>query len=326
MRTTGGREVRRVRGAHGVHPAGLVTALGVVAALLLSPVAGVADLDAQDPSAPGPETCAFCHQEQAEPAPGDPHRLLGEAERYGAEGGSCVYCHGNAAEHVDAGGGRGNIDGFGADMSARAVSETCLSCHAETHPRFFAGEHAQAGLSCVSCHQAHPSSYEHADLLESPDGLASADPGAGPDRASALCIQCHQDVAARFDMNERHRLEEGNIGCTSCHDPHDLWAGARLGGFSHERSCLQCHTSTGGPFVFEHDASRVEGCVACHDPHGSANRHLLSFQDQGQLCYSCHVEMPGFHLGSPVRFGEDANCTNCHTAIHGSNLDPYFLR
>jgi len=319
MRTTRRCEARRTA---------LTTVIGIAGALLLSASAAVAprEAQAQDRAPPGPETCAFCHQDEAEPVSADPHRLLGESERYGAEGGSCVYCHGNGAEHVDAGGGRESIRGFGDDVAARAASQTCLSCHAETHPRFFAGEHARAGLSCMDCHRVHQSSYEHADLLEPSDAAASADPAGGPDPASVNCIQCHQDVAVRFEMNERHRLEEGNLGCTSCHDPHDLWAGARLGGFSHEQGCLQCHESKGGPFVFEHDASRVEGCVACHDPHGSANRHLLSFQDQGQLCYSCHVEVPGFHLGGAVRFGEDANCVNCHTAIHGSNLDPYLLR
>jgi hypothetical protein len=51
---------------------------------------------------------------------------------------------------------------------------------------------------------------------------------------------------------------------------------------------------------------------------------MLAFQDLGQLCYSCHAEVPGFHLGG--RFGEDANCTNCHSAIHGSNFHPAFLQ
>lgn len=49
---------------------------------------------------------------------------------------------------------------------------------------------------------------------------------------------------------------------------------------------------------------------------------MLTFQAVAELCYSCHVAVPGFHS----RFTLDTQCTNCHSSIHGSNLDPYFLR
>lgn len=304
----------------------------MVVALLL-PLTGVpwptyAQDGAREQAAPDAATCALCHQDQADPFDGNPHAVLDARAGAGpvSEGGSCASCHLDAVDHVEAGGGRGNILAFGDDHSRRAGSEACLACHTQTHPRYFGSEHAQAGLSCADCHRVHQPGYDQSALLELTDLLASADPAARLDPASALCMQCHADTSAEFDMNERHRLEEGSLGCTSCHDPHDRWAGARLGGAAQEQTCLQCHTSMGGPFIFEHDASRVEGCTACHAAHGSPNRHMLSFQDQGQLCYSCHVEMPGFHLGSPVRFGQDANCTNCHSAIHGSNFDRFFLR
>jgi hypothetical protein len=33
--------------------------------------------------------------------------------------------------------------------------------------------------------------------------------------------------------------------------------------------------------------------------------------------------VPGFH--APPRFTSESQCTNCHVAIHGSNLHPAFL-
>jgi predicted CXXCH cytochrome family protein len=102
-----------------------------------------------------------------------------------------------------------------------------------------------------------------------------------------------------------------------------------LGGFK-QSQCADCHPDTEGPFVFEHPVSRVDGCVACHEPHGSPNRHMLKIQDVGALCYTCHAEVPQFHTGfspvAPPRFNEQTVCTNCHVTIHGSNLDPLFLR
>ena len=84
--------------------------------------------------------------------------------------------------------------------------------------------------------------------------------------------------------------------CTSCHDPHEPAARSLLGGFK-QQACIGCHEDKGGPFVFEHPASRTEGCTACHSPHGSPNRHLLATQRVAELCYGCHAEVPQFHLG-----------------------------
>jgi DmsE family decaheme c-type cytochrome len=123
-----------------------------------------------------------------------------------------------------------------------------------------------------------------------------------------------------FTFNERHRLEDGIMECSSCHDPHEPTLRVRLGGFK-TQECTECHLDKMGPFVFEHGTSIVEGCTSCHAPHGSPNRFMLSFQAEGDLCYSCHVIMPGFHS----RFTSESSCTGCHTTIHGSNLHPAFL-
>ena len=102
-----------------------------------------------------------------------------------------------------------------------------------------------------------------------------------------------------------------------------------LGGFD-DQTCARCHADKTGPFIFEHAASRAEGCGACHEPHGSPNRYLLTHQQEGALCYSCHAMVPQFHTGfgpgGPPRFGLDTVCTNCHATVHGSNLDRNFLR
>jgi predicted CXXCH cytochrome family protein len=112
-------------------------------------------------------------------------------------------------------------------------------------------------------------------------------------------------VVAQFALNEKHRP-----------DPREALTGAK------QRQCQTCHADKTGPFVIEHDAVRVEGCMACHDAHGSPNRHMLSFQSVGELCYSCHALVPSFHS----RFTPETVCTNCHTSIHGSFLDRSFLR
>jgi DmsE family decaheme c-type cytochrome len=139
--------------------------------------------------------------------------------------------------------------------------------------------------------------------------------------ANAVCNECHSDVFAEFEFNERHRLQEGVMGCTDCHSPHEPATRTHLAGFK-QQQCVECHADKGGPFVFEHGSVQIEGCVACHQPHGAQNRHMLTFQNVAETCFSCHAVVPGFH----ARFTAETQCTSCHTTIHGSNFHPAFLK
>jgi DmsE family decaheme c-type cytochrome len=268
-----------------------------------------------------PEVCAGCHEDQVLALAKNPHAALdreGLAARSGADS-SCAACHGDSAAHIEAGGTVETIFGFGDDEPAGVKNERCLSCHGDTHPRFRSGPHAAAGLDCLSCHSIHSAKATSWALLRSgdPEPIGMRELG----ESSAACLSCHGDVVAQFEFNERHRLQEGVLDCVSCHDPHAPADRTQLAGFKQEQ-CVQCHTDKGGPFVFEHASSKVDGCVACHSPHGSPNRHMLNFQASAELCYSCHAVVPGFHS----RFTLDTACTNCHSSIHGSNFDPFFLK
>jgi DmsE family decaheme c-type cytochrome len=114
-------------------------------------------------------------------------------------------------------------------------------------------------------------------------------------------------------------VNEGVVTCLDCHRPHGSRNLAALRG-ANDLTCFRCHGDLEGPFVFEHAGNVTEGCQRCHDPHGSVNRHLLIRQQVAQLCYECHAVTPSNHLQPSYR-----DCTRCHVAIHGSNVDPRFL-
>ncbi len=258
--------------------------------------------------------CTACHADVVQRFADTPHgRALVDG---GLTDASCAACHGEGVAHPTAPTDPAHIRAF-RDDSSTEVNAVCASCHQETHQG--SSVHSQAGLSCLSCHSVHkvpqkaPLPSEFRDV----------------DDASAACYSCHQEIFTQFSFNEGHRLAQGAVSCLSCHDAHDVGQGMRLGGFQQE-ICRDCHADKAGPFVFEHGASRVDGCEACHVPHGSPNRHMLTHQDNGALCYTCHAAVPQFHVGfAPAgapRFGTDTVCTNCHVTIHGSNLDRNFLR
>jgi DmsE family decaheme c-type cytochrome len=268
-----------------------------------------------------PEVCAGCHEDQVTALAHSPHSAL-DTKKLAAKAhadSSCAACHGDSAAHLEAGGGLGTMFGFGADKLASVKSEKCLTCHADTHPGFLASPHAAAGIDCTTCHSIHGADKNSPALLKlrvpAPTGMRELGEN------SKLCYSCHGDIFTQFNFNEHHRLQEGILECTSCHNPHAAAPRTELGGFKQE-ACIKCHADKGGPFVFEHGSVIVEGCVACHSPHGSPNRHLLNFQKTAELCYSCHNMPPSFHS----RFTLETQCTNCHSSIHGSNFDAFFLK
>jgi len=153
--------------------------------------------------------------------------------------------------------------------------------------------------------------------------LVKAEPG--------LCYSCHLQQRAQFNMPFRHRVNEGLIQCTDCHNQHGT--GGVLEGdhlvrqvrtsASGDMVCFKCHADKQGPFVFEHAAVRLEGCGSCHVAHGGANAHMLKYSNVNLLCLQCHTNSPGIHatvMDANQSHYEQA-CVNCHVKIHGSNFN-----
>lgn len=242
------------------------------------------------------EACAECHEDIAEAFMSKPHAVTN----------SCTGCHGDAETHLEEGGGP-NIFAFSSEETAPAKANKCLTCHLDTNSRYLASPHGKAALDCSTCHSVHAYTTEK-NLLKT--------------KASKNCLACHEDVYSQFQLNERHRLQEGVMECTTCHNPHEPAARERLAGFKHE-ACFRCHADKEGPYLYEHEASRIEGCTSCHEVHGSPNRRMLTHHSIADLCFSCHGVAPSWHS----RFDPyNSNCTTCHATIHGSNLSKIFLK
>lgn len=280
----------------------------------------------------GSTVCKTCHADVWFNFYKNPHYKSIASGDQAPERTGCEGCHGPAKAHVEAHGGKTTIPRAFSLMQPKAVLDACLTCHAKDFEKanIRRSQHSLADVACTSCHSIHHSPVPKYLLAK-----AQAD----------LCYGCHADVRAQFSMPFKHRVNEGFMKCSDCHNPHGAFAiTSRMSdrprmveqSLGNEEPCLKCHTDKRGPFQFEHPPVRVEGCEVCHVPHGSANARLLIRPVTFTVCLQCHngadnfgTRNNGITLLSPRHNMADPRyqrCTTCHVRVHGSNADPFFLR
>jgi len=264
----------------------------------------------------GADTCKTCHEEIGKTYDHGPHWKTALNHR-GPQFQGCEACHGPGKAHVESGGDITKIVRF-KTLSREESSKRCLTCHefGEEHANFLRSEHLKNNVGCIDCHSAHHPKVEHALLT-------MAQP--------MLCYGCHAEVKPQFSKPFHHRVNEGLITCSNCHNPHGGFLTRQLRATAaQDQVCFTCHTDKAGPFVFEHAPVKTEGCVSCHTPHGSSNPRLLKRSNVNLLCLECHTltvdsaapGIPSFHNQAQ----KYQACTMCHVAIHGSNSDRDFFK
>lgn len=219
-------------------------------------------------------------------------------------------------------------------------NSSCETCHQKYVAEFGASPHGQfhgqgaaveksGETGCESCHG--PGSL-HAASGGSKKGLI-VNPGKNPE----ACLQCHITQHAEFKFPYRHPVIEGRMNCVDCHDPHGQDIFRSAGGLitkTTKQFCGECHPAQSHPSIFEHEAM-TDGCQSCHKPHGSPNRKML-ITPGPNLCLRCHAQFagpsvaPGKLIIGAVdhsSFVSQGSCwsSGCHTAVHGSNVQPTLL-
>jgi predicted CXXCH cytochrome family protein len=207
------------------------------------------------------------------------------------------------------------------ECHSNIVNRFALSPHSRVH---FPGANLAGQTSCEACHG--PGSLH----INGGGGRRNiVNPGKDP----APCLECHQDIEMEFRLPSHHPVLEGKMNCINCHDPHGRDIMKKSGGLAMARvnqQCAGCHRNEARPQVFEHEALR-EGCTACHRPHGTVTAKLLLERDQN-LCLKCHAQTPGPAAAGGLYIGKVAHdaylrqgtcwSAGCHSAVHGSNLNP----
>jgi len=279
----------------------------------------------------GSDTCIGCHEDQNRRFKNTVMGKVMAHPRTPDEARGCESCHGPGKGHVEAGGGKGTIPVRFTSDSTSSVAEknsACLQCHSRGNRLFWKGSpHDSRAMACVDCHQVHQEL--HPTLSSEGRFNAPLTQNTGVKKPQPeLCLQCHQMRRAQLQRSSHMPYREGKVTCTSCHNPHGSPNPKQLIQSTVNENCLSCHTERRGPFLWEHPPV-MENCANCHEAHGTNNPQLLKVR-MPRVCDSCHLSSR--HPTTPLLLNSirdfNRGCTNCHSAIHGSNNPSgnFFLR
>ena len=164
----------------------------------------------------GTETCATCHEEQAQRFKLTAHyRVLGEKEE--VLGGGCESCHGAGSLHADSQSKKDIV---------RYAPENCFSCHMDKRGEFNLQHHhpvLEGRVKCTDCHNPHGTELESINTV----ALQKKD---------ETCFKCHKDVKGPF-VFEHDVMREG---CATCHNPHGSVYDKLLVA-DQANLCIRCH-------------------------------------------------------------------------------------
>ncbi len=180
------------------------------------------------------------------------------------------------------------------DADAARKRRECLDCHERMKPlKKLDVVHKPFGdEDCLACHDRHGFSQQLT--------LKAAPP--------ELCTTCHETVGAEAAAYPHTPFAEGR--CHVCHNSHASDQKSLLRGDEGGSACLPCHMDIKEQLDrgVGHDPFVRQDCAVCHDAHGSAESGLLT-QAVGELCVSCHKDVPSDHAGD---FTALMSCTDCH--------------
>lgn len=198
------------------------------------------------PVSPG---CLFCHCSAAEPVENTVNSYRPPIFRGEAIG--CERCHGPGERHVTAREEQPWADGPDrtivnpARLEPGLREDVCRQCHLQGQARVL-----RRGRGAFDYRPGLPLALFWAVFV--------APPGRGPDHKAVGQVE-HMGQSRCFQGSG------GQLGCTSCHDPHSLPAPEAKAAFYRGR-CLTCHAERGCTLPAMKRQERQNDCAACHMP------------------------------------------------------------
>jgi predicted CXXCH cytochrome family protein len=259
--------------------------------------------------------CMFCHN--AYPSIPSGHDDVNAEPVFAGDlprGIDCQRCHGPGGNHVRAMGKPGTIVNPARLGKDRAM-EVCMQCHLETT--------SQPLPSSIRRFDRGPFSYRAGEPLSAFELFFDHAKGSGREGKFEIVNSVYRLRQSRCFLESK-----GELGCTTCHDPHDVRHGqSALGDYN--KVCARCHEPA-KIAVRGHPSGG--SCVECHMPkrraedvvHAVMTDHLIQRRPPANALAELaerHGPSIEYH-GEVVPYGE---ADNLYTAVaqvtHKSNLE-----
>ena len=158
----------------------------------------------------GSKVCNGCHTALYQQFYKNPHFISSATAKETPDNTGCEGCHGPGRAHATNLGKKSLIIAF-SELSKKQTLENCLRCHANnlSKANIQRSIHTAADVVCTDCHSIHTSSEPRFLLAK---------------KQNELCYGCHGSVRAQFSMPFKHRVNEGVMQCSDCHNSHGTFA------------------------------------------------------------------------------------------------------
>src|ERR1700756_5625603 len=239
----------------------------------------------------------------------------------GARPGSCTYCH---APHSALASGKAlwnqtltrqvynlytssTYHQVGAQPVLGTDSNLCLSCHDGT---------VAVGQTLVSGQVATLGKMYAADVFA--NNLQSSHPVSvlTPLKDGSSLVATLSANGQTADPTGAIKLVNGNIECTSCHNPHVEATDPMAKKFLAKNSvngamCLACHDPNR---VVQNQSNALAGwTTSIHATNGATVQNLPYTTLSANACFSCHTDHNGAGASWLLRGAGAQVCLNCHT-------------
>ena len=206
----------------------------------------------------------------------------------------CIFCHTPHNSSPDA------------PLWNRASSGQNYQPYSSSTALALVGQPTGSSILCLSCHDG---TIALGDVLSRP-GRISMNQTTIPQGATRIGTDLRDDHPISFNYtsnlaNSRKELvspssltgvvkldKNGQMQCTSCHDPHKNDNGKFLVMQNVESSlCKTCHTKDYWSQTAHSTSNKIKtnACGNCHTPHNAgANERLLANNNEETNCFTCH--------------------------------------
>jgi tetratricopeptide (TPR) repeat protein len=266
--------------------------------------------------------CMFCHN--AYPSIPAGHDDSGSEPVFTGQlpqGIDCQRCHGPGGNHVQAvkaGAKLSDVRGAIVNpsrLSKERAMEVCMECHLETT--------SEPLPAVIRRFDVGPFSYRPGEPLSA--FQLTFDHAPGSNRAAKFEIV---NSVYRLRQSQCFLQSNGALGCTTCHNPHDIKHG-QAGADEYNKACLRCHE----PAKIAVQAHPSGGnCIGCHMPkrraddvvHAVMTDHLIQRRPPANaLAELAERHGPALdYRGEVVPYGDkDDIYTAVAQVMHQSNLE-----